>query len=841
MLKQSNSNRLSVCTIVSKNYLSYARVLTESFLAHNEGDVFVLLVDRLDGYFDPKKEHFTLIELEELREYIRDLDSFCFKYSILELNTAVKPFLLEYIFQHYGLQKLLYLDPDILVVNNLDELSNQLDSHSLVLTPHITSPIEDKQKPSELDLLRAGTYNLGFLGLSNTKHAKAHLKWWQKRLYDNCVVAFDVGIFVDQKWMDLVPGMYDDIFILRHPGYNVAYWNYHYRKVQIKDDAIQVNGQSAYFLHFSGFNPENINNVSKYQDRFKLDDLDNMRPLFELYRNKLYDNGWQETKTWPYAFDYFDNGVKIPSFLHHVYLHKEFQITPRANPFETSSPGNLFQWLNTPVHNNIPTITRILLLYYYYLPDIKEKFPDVFYTDRRKYINWILSNAYGIQIDENFLKHINSSFSLENLLDIHNLIRAFRHEIICAYKLVKYHKNDVLYGLHKFLIKVERNYKRFFPSNRLSTLADYKRNIGINISGYIQAESGTGEAVRANIRALNFTSLPYTLNSIPSDSRQQEKRYNNFSKDNPYRFNLIHVNADQSQSFRERMGSKYFKKKYNIGFWYWELSDFPREMQDSFSYYDEIWVGSSFCQDSFSKVSPIPVIKIPPSISPETASNISRKHFDIPENKFTFFYMFDFLSFIERKNPFAVVEAFRSVFSLSDDAHLVIKSINSQANPNLKEALEKQAKGCSIQIIDKYLSKREVNSLVSLCDSYVSLHRSEGFGLPIAEAMYLEKPVIATGYSGNMDFMNFYNSFPVKYDLIEIREDCGPYKAGMTWADPDTEHAAELMRYVYNDLQQARKIGLTASNFVKSHFSPEKTGTLIQQRIENIIAHKDLA
>jgi glycosyltransferase involved in cell wall biosynthesis len=144
------------------------------------------------------------------------------------------------------------------------------------------------------------------------------------------------------------------------------------------------------------------------------------------------------------------------------------------------------------------------------------------------------------------------------------------------------------------------------------------------------------------------------------------------------------------------------------------------------------------------------------------------------------------------------------------------------------------ARGCPAVILDSFLSKGEVNALISLADCYTSLHRSEGFGLPLAEAMYLKKPVIATAYSGNLDFMNVNNSFLVKYRLSEIKEDIGPYKAGSVWAEPDIEHAAALMRQVYEDRGLGLSIGRRASLDVQSEFSPQEVGKRIAGRMKII-------
>src|SRR5262249_32297517 len=155
--------------------------------------------------------------------FIPDLPRFCFQYSVLELNTAVKPYFLQFLIHSHGLSKLVYLDPDIIVFNPMRALSSVLDRHCIALTPHLLSPYpEDQCRLNEIDILRAGTYNLGFLALAAGATTDAFLEWWKKRLYTGCRIDLDHGMHVDQKWVDLVPGFFDDVFILRDPGYNVA-------------------------------------------------------------------------------------------------------------------------------------------------------------------------------------------------------------------------------------------------------------------------------------------------------------------------------------------------------------------------------------------------------------------------------------------------------------------------------------------------------------------------------------------------------------------------------------------------------------------------------------------
>ena len=360
-------------------------------------------------------------------------------------------------------------------------------------------------------------------------------------------------------------------------------------------------------------------------------------------------------------------------------------------------------------------------------------------------------------------------------------------------------------------------------------------NLGINIAGYINGEFGIGEGVRANIRAAEAAGIPFTINNFTrSPHRKQDTTYQNFSQDNPHPVNLIQVNADEVETFIKHTGSSYFENKYNIGFWAWELPVFPPEWQPAFNHFHEIWTYSNHCAEAISAVSPIPVIKIMPSIS-LAQSALEREALNLPKHKFIFLFVFDFSSRIERKNPLAVIQAFKQAFGEDNRVLLIVKSSNSKNFPEAQASLNSAiANHSNIKHLDGYLSKEKINGLLYNCDCYVSLHRCEGFGLTMAEAMFYGKPVIATGYSSNIEFMNVGNSFCVKYKLIPIEQDCGPYKQGNVWAAPDVEHAASFMRYVFNNSREAQQIGAIAAEEIKTLLNPQVTGDKIRKRLEYI-------
>ncbi|BAZ67915.1 MAG: glycosyltransferase [Pelatocladus maniniholoensis HA4357-MV3] len=361
-------------------------------------------------------------------------------------------------------------------------------------------------------------------------------------------------------------------------------------------------------------------------------------------------------------------------------------------------------------------------------------------------------------------------------------------------------------------------------------------NFGVNISGYVNSEFGLGEGVRGTIRAVEAAEIPFVINNCTFNTmhRKMDSSYTDFTDENPYPINIIQVNVDMINTFISSTSPEYFKDKYNIAFWAWELPEFPKEWLSAFNLFDEIWTPSAYCVEAIAPTSPIPVIKVMHSISLPQPS-ISKQSLGLSDNKFIFLFIFDFCSVFERKNPLAIINAFQQAFGKDhQNIQLVIKFSNGKYFPDkLKQLKELVEDFKNIKLIDDYLLKEELNALIYHCDCYISLHRSEGFGLTMAEAMYYEKPVIATGFSANLDFMNINNSFLVKYSLVAIAEDYGPYKKGNFWAEPNINHAAYLMQYVFNNYEEAQQTGKKASEHIRSVLSPK----LIGEKIKNRLAH----
>ncbi len=358
---------------------------------------------------------------------------------------------------------------------------------------------------------------------------------------------------------------------------------------------------------------------------------------------------------------------------------------------------------------------------------------------------------------------------------------------------------------------------------------------GINYAGYLKAGFGLGAAARGYVKALRkvgYHVLEVDAGELLPGAKGRGKTIardvSESSRLHPV--NIVHINPDLLFTFRNKTGSRFFRNRYTIGIWAWETPVFPDRWRDRFSLVDEVWVGGSYMARGISLASPVPVLVVPHAV--EARGVPDRKRFGLDPGEFTFLFSFDFNSTYTRKNPQGVLESFRKAFSPDEPVRLVIKSLHGSENPVHMETLEKAAAGLRVTFLDRSLNSVDNSNLTASCDAFISLHRAEGFGLGIAEAMALGKPVVATGYSGNMDFMDVGNSLPVRFRLEELEESAPPYEKGSLWATPDTDDAAEKMRLLFSDRELARHLGERAGEHMARFFSPEAVGGLMDRRLE---------
>jgi hypothetical protein len=289
----------------------FAHVLFESVRRfHPEADLFLCLADRLLDTPGLIGSDWTVIEAHCLS--IPNFLNVAFRYNIMEFNTALKPFMFLHLMEHYGYSSILYFDPDIELFAPLTTvLATLRNGASFLFTPHLCSPSQDLIEPNDITIMRAGTFNLGFLGVSYTTETIPILQWWGRRLQFQCVNDQPAGLFVDQKFMNLVPGFADHTAISHDTSLNVAYWNLAQRQLAHTVDGWTVDGAPLKFFHFSGFNPRQPDCLSKHDPRFTTNMPEPLKKLTARYATALLAWGYGTIPASSYAYGRFANGMTI--------------------------------------------------------------------------------------------------------------------------------------------------------------------------------------------------------------------------------------------------------------------------------------------------------------------------------------------------------------------------------------------------------------------------------------------------------------------------------------------------------------------------------------------------
>ncbi len=368
---------------------------------------------------------------------------------------------------------------------------------------------------------------------------------------------------------------------------------------------------------------------------------------------------------------------------------------------------------------------------------------------------------------------------------------------------------------------------------------------GANVIGNVKGDNGLGQSIRIMCRLLDENNEEHVIKDFfvpPGGSRTNDTYDDRLTDKLPYDVNIIHVNASEMMVAYVSMGKQVWDYRYNIGYWAWELETFPEEWIPAFKLVDEIWTPSDFVTNTLKKYTDKPVITVPHCVAPKAEPTYDRKHFGLPEDKFLFLVMYNSGSVMERKNPLAAIKAFKEAFCKDEEtkkkyqnAGLVIKVAESELSADDESIINSVIdKDDNIYYMCGHVNKKEVNSLLADVDVYVSLHRSEGFGLVMAEAMYLGTPVIATNWSGNTEFMNNDTACMVGYDLIELDKDYDVFKKGNVWADAHVDEAADYMKRLYEDNVFYNKIASNGQSFAKEHLAYKRSADIVSERLKAI-------
>jgi glycosyltransferase involved in cell wall biosynthesis/SAM-dependent methyltransferase len=779
---------VNICTIIARNYVAHARVLAESFLAqHPDGTCSVLVIDDPDSFIDAESEPFELVRIGDIG--LPDVERMAASYDVMELSTAVKPWLLRTLLARPGVEAVAYLDPDIQVFASLAEIDERAREHEVVLTPHFLDPLpRDGRKPAEEDILIAGTYNLGFIGLGAGETSSALLDWWSERLEKDCLNDPAQGHFVDQRWIDLAPGLWPGIDVIRNPAFNIAYWNLATRKLE--DDGTggyRVDSEPLRFFHFSGFDPRHPTVLSKHQNRIRVAADPVLTRICGEYAAELMSHGFEEANGWPYGWDRMPNGIKLDRGARSVFRDGVESGELGNSIFSPEGAERFVAYLRERpgLRAFSGGVNRYAKGLWDTRPDFREAFPNIEH-DGAAYVDWL----HAVAADAGLAAELLPGDSSANGGD------------------------------------------PVGPRTRAPTKP------GVNLVGYVSSERGVGEAARQIVSALATAGVPTTTIDAPTTPDEIAADLAELSDgDHPYDFNLICVNADMLPLVAMGLGPRFFEGRHTAGLWFWEISHFPEQWYQAFDNVNEVWVASEHIAETLRPLSTTPVHTIRIPVVPGEPDRASRVELGMPEG-FCFLFVFDYRSVFRRKNPLGLVDAFCRAFEPGAGPSLVIKSICGDEFPAERRELARAvAERPEIHLIEDTISLGMKNAMIASADCYVSLHRSEGLGLTMAEAMYFGKPVIATAYSGNLDFMAEGNSFLVPYELAEIGPDADPYPADKEWAEPDLDQAAALMREVFENPEAATLRGQLAAADIRRTHSPEAAGAAFKRRVEEVRRH----
>ena len=361
--------------------------------------------------------------------------------------------------------------------------------------------------------------------------------------------------------------------------------------------------------------------------------------------------------------------------------------------------------------------------------------------------------------------------------------------------------------------------------------------MGINLIGNIRGDSGLGQSCRLVAKELQASKIPFlvyehhisdafSMNNHSCDDMIQDEL--------KYAINLFHINPHEFAVSYMQLGKKVWDKHYNIAFWLWETEEFPEEWIGCIDILDEIWTPAEFVSEAVRKVTNKPVYTVPYHVEAPIDTKYDRKHFGLPEDKFLYLMMYDSKSMMERKNPISVLNAFKKAFDKDDNAVGLVIKMNGRNEEDIAQIQRLMDGYENIYFMTETLPKVEVNSLIACVDVFVSLHRAEGFGLVMAEAMLNGTPCIATNWSANTEFMNSDVACMVNYKMIALDHEIGPYKKGSHWADADVNEAAMYMRKLADDKTLYEQMSHEAKTYIEQVLGMKSVTEKIENRVEEI-------
>lgn len=796
---------MNACTVTLLSRLPYARVLAETFKAHHPSSrMAVLVLD--DPYAEQCPEDLDTISPLQIGLQDAELHNLAMLLDLDNLVTACIPRLLRFLIDTSG-RSHTYLADDTRVYGNLERIDRLAAEHDLVLSSRTLSTLPpDDLTPDQAQLLHEGLYNPGILAVGT--NARDFLDWWiaAMKFETRRNLPTTNELDRDDKPEPIRFSRILDVAThFRHTLLDqstgpITFWNVWDLQLQSDRDEWQVSGFPLLLFRFEGFSPDAPHLLATAQGprpRVLLSRRPEIAQLTQEYASRLMEAGLEEASKIPSGFSVLPGGLKVDRRMRFVYrkahkAHLEGLAPPPPDPFDRQNPEAFVDWLNSPDPESVaPSVPRYLLALYEERLDLQAAYPGLAHADAGRYLDWVM--RYGAK------------------------------------------ESNIPPELCRFDQSLRRS-----PAEDLAEAAGpgtlRMRELppaGLNVSGYFKAESGVGEMARLVLSGVEKSGIAYSTFAYQARLSRQNHTFEPTGDRFAYAVNLFCVNEDELFPLVRDAGPNILENRYNVALWWWELEEFPEIGADTEPLFDEVWVGTEHVARAVRGRTSKPVHLLPVPIR-ELDTAADRSGLGLPEG-FMFLFTFDFLSAFTRKNPLGVIEAFTKAFQPNEGPVLVIKSVNGATEVASLEMLRLAAAGRQdIVMLDGYLPPERKDALIASCDSYVSLHRAEGYGLGMAEAVALGKPVIATNYSGNLAFLNNENSYLVHYETGSVPPDTGPYREGAAWAEPDIDDAAAKMRHVYENQQEAAEKGRLARLQARTIHTPEKTAEFIRQRMAEI-------
>lgn len=769
---------LRVCTIASHEALAQARVMIASLEKQDLSvEIFTLITDgtEADRSIPGLGETLLPSDLIPQREWA-DLAAI---YNSDEFAGALKPYLLARLVADGA--SAIFLSPDTVVFADLLPVYEAVARAGIALTPQLLDPMpRDGRFPDERMIRTAGIFNLGLIGVG--PGSEAFLAWWSTRVRRDAVVDASEDLYGDQRWADWIPGLFS-CEIVRDRGVNVGWWNLHERAItRNADDVLLAGGEPLRTLRFDGWNPATPWRLTKKdhdRPRVLLSEEPVLAKLCTDYSKALDEVAPPRDE--PYGFDHYPDRGEYTPVVRRMYRKALIEAETNGKPL----PPN--PYLDT---------ARFRQWAFGYTPGVLFSRLDLAIWDARTDLKVVMADPEGAsaQAFADWLAGDPSSLRERELAGV--------------------------------------------PPTQVPTRSTVKpTRRGWSVLSYAKAEFGLGEAGRRMASAVAGVGCSYeVVPVVKTESRQQVPAGEATATSIHYSNTLTCVNADYMQAAWTYAGMP--PGGFRIGLWFWEVDVFPAKWAPIMGTLDEVWVTSDHTKQAIdahgsrTKVRVVPL----PVIPPKTPTTFTRQMLGMPPDKTVFLCSYDFFSVVRRKNPLDTIEAYVRAFGPDDGAVLILKSINGHLRMSELEEIRHRAAGrADILIRDEYLDAAQVQGMIELSDCVVSLHRAEGYGLNLIDAMVMGRPVVATGYSGNLAFMDQKNSFLVPYDLVEVGPGNDPYEEHAHWAQPRLDAAAALMRAVHDDPAAAARVGAAGKASVLARFNVDRVAAELRPLLSKAV------